>query len=258
VGERPPERPEDRRPAGEGDRPSDPEPVGARNAHATTTTLSPREREKAEKAEKARQKEERRRGPLGFFRELPGLILIAFLLALLIKTFLVQAFYIPSQSMVPTLRVGDRVLVNKLIYDFRDPRRGEVIVFVNPQYEEPERNPLAAFWHWLTEGLGFSTDPNKDFIKRVVALPGETIEIKNGQVFIDGEPIDEPYLNRLRDTTDMDPRTISADELFVMGDNRPNSQDSRSSLGTIPYDRIVGKAFVILWPPSRIGWLSGD
>ena len=199
-----------------------------------------------------------RAGPLAFFRELPGLILIAFLLALLIKTFLVQAFYIPSQSMEPTLLVGDRVLVNKFIYAFREPRRGEIMVFENPRLDEPDRNPLSAFWNWIIEGLGVSADPEKDFIKRVIALPGETIEVNGGKVFVDGERIEEPYLNEELDRSDYGPFTVPEGHLFVMGDNRANSQDSRSTLGPIPRDRVVGKAFILIWPPSHFEWLSDD
>jgi signal peptidase I len=197
-------------------------------------------------------------GPLAFFRELPGLILVAFVLALLIKTFLVQAFYIPSQSMEPTLAVGDRVLVNKFIYAFREPRRGEIIVFENPRLDEPDRNPLSAFWHWIIEGLGVSSDPEKDFIKRVIGLPGETIEVNRGRVFVDGERIEEPYLNEERDRSDYGPFTVPEGHLFVMGDNRANSQDSRSTLGPVPRDKVVGKAFILIWPPSHFEWLSDD
>jgi signal peptidase I len=201
-----------------------------------------------------------RGGIVGFFRELPGLIIIAFALALLIKTFLIQAFYIPSQSMVPTLKVQDRVLVNKLVYDFGEIQRGDIIVFENPHLRDPDRGVFEMAWHWLTEGLGFSADPQKDFIKRVVALPGETIEVRNGRVLIDGERIEEPYLTprASRDHSNFHPTMIKPGHVFVMGDNRPNSQDSRSSLGQIPIDKVVGKSFVLLWPPSRIEWLSDD
>ncbi|HEV3474598.1 MAG TPA: signal peptidase I, partial [Actinomycetota bacterium] len=176
---------------------------------------------------------------------------------LIIKTFFVQAFFIPSESMVPTLEIGDRVLVNKLVYDFGDPQRGDIIVFENPNLVDPERNPFADVWNWLIEGLGFSTDPEKDFIKRVIGLPGETIEVKHGEVFIDGQGIQEPYVGEAS-VDDFPPTEVQDDHVFVMGDNRPNSQDSRSSLGQIPVDKVVGKAFVLLWPPSRFGWLSGD
>jgi signal peptidase I len=239
--------------------PQDPTTAKAEEETATVREMAPTEEEATRRrAEKPVEKKDERGGWLGFFRELPGLIIIAFVLALLIKTFLVQAFYIPSQSMVPTLRVGDRVLVNKLVYDFGDIRRGDVIVFENPTLREEDRGPLGAIWDWLTEGLGFATEPGKDFIKRVVGLPGETIEVRKGNVFIDGRPLDEPYVNRLADRSDFPPTVVEEDHVFVMGDNRPNSQDSRSSLGQIPFDKVVGKAFVLLWPPSRIEWLSDD
>jgi signal peptidase I len=196
-------------------------------------------------------------GVLGFFKELPGLIIIAFALALIIKTFLIQAFFIPSQSMVPTLKVGDRVLVNKLVYDFGEPQHGDVIVFENPSLVEPHRNVFEAVWHWLIEGLGFSTDPTKDFIKRVIGLPGDTVEMKNGNVFVNGTVVPEPYIHN-PGAQDFPSTVVEPDRVFVMGDNRPNSQDSRSALGQIPMDKIVGKAFVLLWPPSRIEWLSDD
>jgi signal peptidase I len=200
---------------------------------------------------------EERGGFLDFFKELPGLIIIAFALALLIKTFLIQAFFIPSESMTPTLLIGDRVLVNKLVYDFGEPQHGDVIVFENPSLREPDRNVFEAVWDWLIEGLGFSTDPTKDFIKRVIGLPGDTVEMRNGKVLVNGEQIPEPYISN-RGAQDFAPTQVEPEHVFVMGDNRPNSQDSRSALGQIPMDKIVGKAFVLLWPPSRIEWLSDD
>ncbi|MGH2692716.1 MAG: signal peptidase I [Actinomycetota bacterium] len=204
------------------------------------------------------KKEDRERGGLlSFFRELPGLILVAFVLALLIKTFLVQAFYIPSASMVPTLQVGDRVLVNKLVYDFGVPQRYDVIVFEDPNAPEPDRGFFEGIWNWLTEGLGFATEAEQDFIKRVIGLPGDELEIKEGQVFINGEPIDDPPTVQ-PDQSTFGPVTIEEDKVFVMGDNRANSSDSRFLLGQISYDKIVGKAFVLLWPPSRLEWLSDD
>jgi len=200
------------------------------------------------------------RGGLSFLRELPVLIVIAFLLALLIKTFLVQAFYIPSGSMEPTLMIGDRVLVNKLAYRFGDPERGDVIVFENPnpQQTTEEEGWFRSFLDWVTEGLGISQPPDKDFIKRVIGMPGETVEQRNGEIFIDGKKLDEPWLPPHSDRRSIGPWTVPEGHYMVMGDNRPNSNDSRfGQLGMIPSDKIVGKAFVIIWPPSRWGWLRG-
>ncbi len=189
-------------------------------------------------------------------REFPLLLAFALILALVIKTFLVQAFYIPSESMTNTLQVGDRVLVNKLVYHLHPPRRGDVIVFADPHPSvAPHRNGPSAFWHWLTEGLGVSTSPDKDFIKRVIGLPGDRVEIHRGRVFVNGKPMAEPYLNPVRDTRDFGPITVPKDHLFVMGDNRTNSLDSRFQLGYIPDDKVIGRALVIVWPPSRVGWL---
>jgi signal peptidase I len=199
-----------------------------------------------------------RGGLLSFFRELPGLILVAFVLALLIKTFLVQAFFIPSASMVPTLEIGDRVLVNKLVYDFGEPQRFDIIVFEDPNAQPgPDRGFFEGIWDWLTEGLGFASAQEQDFIKRVIGLPGDELEIKEGHVFINGERIREPPLVQL-DVSTYGPITVEPDKVFVMGDNRANSSDSRSLLSQIPYEKIVGKAFVLLWPPSRLEWLSDD
>ncbi|HEX2031251.1 MAG TPA: signal peptidase I [Actinomycetota bacterium] len=249
----------ERRP-GAGRRPAEPIGQGG-TAHTDTAPLDVRPVERTEPEVRPRVRKAPRRGkheprgPLAFLRELPGLILIAFGLALLIKTFLIQAFFIPSRSMLPTLQVGDRVIVNKFVYDFGEPQRGDVIVFENPALPEPDRNPLEAAWHWLIEGLGFTSDPNKDFIKRVIGVPGDVVEIKNGIVFVNGERQREPYVAAQKDRSDMPPTKVRAEKVFVMGDNRPNSQDSRN-IGQIPYDNIVGKAFVLLWPPSRIEWLS--
>jgi signal peptidase I len=207
----------------------------------------------------ARRDAPKKGGPLAFLRELPALLLIAFILALLIKSFLVQAFYIPSESMVPTLKVGDRVLVNKLTYRFHSPGRGDIIVFEDPNAPPIERGPVSGFVHWVTDGLGLTTSPDKDFIKRVIGLPGDTVEIRRGVVFIDGKRMaPEPYLSPITDVSCCPGQswTVPPDNLFVMGDNRTNSSDSRTSLGFIPISKVVGRAFVIIWPPSRIHWLS--
>jgi signal peptidase I len=180
--------------------------------------------------------------------ELPMLVLAALVLAFLIKTFLVQAFYIPSGSMIPTLEIGDRVLVEKVTYRFREPQRGEVIVFSRPGYDPGPRSVGTVVRSFL-EGLGL-VQPNAeiDLIKRVIGLPGETVEIRKGRVLINGEPLDESYAQP--ETRDYGPTEVPADHLFMLGDNRMNSDDSRFSLGTVPLSNVVGKAFVILWPPA--------
>ena len=194
-----------------------------------------------------------------FVGSTPFLILVALFVAILVKTFVIQAFYIPSESMVPTLEVGDRVFVSKFLFDGGDVARGDVIVFENPNPSEvPDRGVVGGFLHWLGEGIGFAQPENEDFIKRVIALPGETIEIHNHTVFIDGEPLAEPYLTReaKQAMADYQPHTVPPGELFVMGDNRGNSADSRFALGTVPFDEVIGKAFVIIWPPSHLGGLD--
>ena len=194
-----------------------------------------------------------------FVGSTPFLILVALVVAIVVKTFLIQAFYIPSESMLPTLEVGDRVFVNKLVYDLGDIHRGDVIVFGNPHPEQvPDRGLVDGFLHWLGEGIGFAQPENEDFIKRVIGLPGETLEIRDNVVYIDGRALDEPYLTAAAERHNGDyPFTEVPDgELFVMGDNRGNSADSRFGLGFVPVERVIGKAFVIIWPPSDIGGLG--
>jgi signal peptidase I len=166
-----------------------------------------------------------------------AVIVGAVVVALLIKTFAVQAFRIPSESMVPTLEVGDRVLVNKLSYDAHDLHRGDVVVF--------ERPP----------GLPAGPDDPKELIKRVIALPGDTVVARDGSIYIDDQRLDEPYLSDTATTYNLDePYTVPEGQVWVMGDNRTNSEDSRS-FGSIDADTIVGRAFMIMWPPGRIGAL---
>jgi len=198
----------------------------------------------------------------GFFRELPFLIAVALVLALLVKTFLVQAFFIPSESMEPTLHGcdgcrGDRVLVNRLVYRFRDPVRGEVIVFTGRRAGPDTRGVFGKIKDFFTEGLGVSRPSDPDFIKRIIGLPGESLEVKDGVVHItrtDGRTLtlDEPYV-KVHETRPFGPAKVPAGEYFVMGDNRTHSGDSRYGLGTIPRHDIVGKAFVKIWPPGRMG-----
>jgi signal peptidase I len=194
--------------------------------------------------------------PRSFFAELPVLGLVAFVLALLLKTFLIQAFYIPSESMVPTLEVGDRVLVNKVVYSLREPERGEVVVFREDELLGPDdRSVGERILDSLTSGLG-APPSERDFIKRIVGLPGETVEVRDGVVFIDGRPLSEEpaeeggYLLE-PDVSNFGPVTVPEGEYFMMGDNRRRSADSRSEMGTIEREELIGRAFVVIWPITR-------
>jgi len=193
-----------------------------------------------------------------FLREVPILILLALAVALFIKTFLVQAFFIPSSSMEPTLMPGDRVLVNKLAYRFGDLHRGDVVVFQNPNEAQlPDRNAAEALVHWLGEGLGFQQPENEDLIKRVIGLPGDTIAIRDHTVMVNDDPVAEPYLTKkaVNSMSDYGPVTVPRGELFVLGDNRGNSSDSRV-IGFVPQRNVVGRAFIIIWPPGDAGGLA--
>lgn len=183
----------------------------------------------------------------GTLREYAEAILIALILALVIRTFLVQAFKIPSGSMTPTLEIGDHILVNKFIYGFRipytrirllpftEPKRGDVIVFVYP------------------------LDSRKDFIKRVIGVEGDVVEIRNKRVFVNGRPIEDPYgvytdprvIPRGLDPRDnFGPVRVPKDSVFVMGDNRDNSRDSRY-WGFVDLGVVKGKAFMIYYSWDR-------
>ncbi|HVL99989.1 MAG TPA: signal peptidase I [Egibacteraceae bacterium] len=206
------------------------------------------------------EEEARERGR-SFFAELPVLILVAFVLALLLKTFLVQAFYIPSSSMEPTLHIDDRVLVNKLSYQLREPRRGELVVFTERvEGADGHRSVGERVMHFLSSGLGVARPDERDYIKRIIGLPGETVEMRNGVVRINGEPLPEAttedggYLSA-PDHTPFGPVEVPSGHYFMMGDNRPNSADSRSSLGPIAGEDLVGRAFVVIWPLQRVDTL---
>jgi signal peptidase I len=200
------------------------------------------------------------RSDKSFWRELPVLVAIALLIAILIKSFLIQAFYIPSPSMEPTLVRGDRVLVCRVCVRFGDVSRGDVIVFADPDPEPHADDGFARdAFRWLAEGVGVAQPEDEDFIKRVVGLPGDVVEIRRGNVFVNAERLDEPYLDEREDTRSFAPRTIPDGMLFVMGDNRLVSGDSRfeppTGVGLVPEDRVIGVAFVRVWPPSRWGWI---
>lgn len=193
---------------------------------------------------------------LPFWLEFPLLIVAALLIAVVIKTFLFQAFWIPSSSMEDTLQVFDRVLVSKVTYELSDVARGDIIVFDDPRpgFEQPAEDPLERAVRNLKESIGLVT-PQSEFIKRVIGLPGDTVHGRDGGVYVNGVRLVEPYL-REPDTPiqPFGPVEVLAGSLFVMGDNRQASQDSRF-FGPIPIDEVVGKAFVVIWPTSRWGGL---
>ncbi len=189
-----------------------------------------------------------------FWRELPILLGVAILVAVVVRVFVLQTFWIPSGSMEHTLNINDRVLVNKLVYDFRDPHRGEIVVFTAPS-------------EWR---LG---QADADFIKRVIGVAGDHVVCCDAaqRLVVNGHPLDEPYLNRSPDgtpqpaTPDVFDITVPVGRLWVLGDNRFNSGDSRDNWvrhnhdiqeATIAVDAVVGRAFVVFWPLNRITWLS--
>jgi signal peptidase I len=193
-----------------------------------------------------------------FWREFPVLVVAAFLVALLIKTFLLQAFYIPSESMEPTLVEGDRVLVEKVSYRFGDPERGDVVVFERdlrgPEAQGDDDGLLERMGDAVRELFGFPTGTEQDFIKRVVAVGGDVVHGRGGRVFVNDRPIEEPYLTDGTEIGDFGPVDIPRGTIFVMGDNRTHSDDSRN-YGPIDESQIVGKGLVLIWPPSDMGGL---
>ena len=213
-----------------------------------------------------------------FFHGLWFLAVVAVGLAVLMKTFLVQAFFIPSPSMEQTLHgcagcTGDRVLVNKVVYKFRDIHRGEIVVFNGKNTEfpsegsvAPPRNAVERVLREVKGLVGFGAPGEKDFIKRVIGVPGDVVAccdltLKNdkgvpiGRITINGQPVDEPYVylsDRTEPQASFDPVTVPPGRLFVMGDHRDGSSDSRYH-GTIPESSVVGRAFAVFFPVPPFG-----
>ena len=177
---------------------------------------------------------ERKRKSVRVAIEWGAILVVAVLAAVLIRSFVVQPFYIPSGSMEPTLNVGDRVLVNKLSYDLHAVHRGDIVVFKKPAND-------------TTPGV-------KDLIKRVIGLPGETISGRAGHVFINRHELAEPWLPKGVTTAPFPSTVIPQGDYFMMGDNRGDSADSRI-IGPIPKSLFIGRAFLRVWPLSRIGTL---
>jgi signal peptidase I len=165
---------------------------------------------------------------LSWLREVLETVLPAVLIALLINLFLAQATRVYGQSMEPTLRSDQRLVIEKLSYQFHSPRRGDVVVLRVPEQSD------------------------ELLIKRVVGLPGETIDIREGRVYVDGKPLDEPYVHQATRDNQQDPVIVPPLHVFVMGDNRGFSNDSRS-FGVVPLSHIVGRAWFSYWPVDRIG-----
>ena len=187
-----------------------------------------------------------------FLYELPGLLLAALVVAVLIKTFLVQPFFIPSGSMLPTLEVDDRVMVSKVNYLVGDVQRQDIVVFENPYRVDEDESVPEAVVRSVLEALGIRTSPYDDLVKRVVATGGETVEIRDNQLFVDGVAITEPYLQPGTQMADFGPQTVPPGHLFVMGDNRNSSSDGRV-FGPIPADDVIGEAVLRIWPLDRVG-----
>lgn len=192
-----------------------------------------------------------------WFKEIIVLGIVAILTAVLLTNYVVQAFFIPSVSMENTLQVNDRVLVNKLVYNFRDPKPGEMVVFTSPdkdQADVPDAGPVGRVLNDVAQGLGLRSSV-QDLIKRVVAVEGQTVEVKIGSVFVDGKQLNEPYRKDILPIPDYPPFKVPEGTVFVMGDNRNQSHDSRA-FGPVHKDTIVGKAFALIWPMQRFRWFS--
>lgn len=195
--------------------------------------------------------------------EFPLLIVGAFLVAFVVKTFLVQAFYIPSGSMEDTLQVGDRVLVNKVVYHLRPVERGDVIVFdgtgsfISGDIVEPERTPVESLGRLVGEIVGLAPPRDTDFIKRVIGVGGDRVVCcdVDGRITVNGVPLDErPYLYRNNPPSKQSFDVLVPEgTLWVMGDHRSASADSRAHMGDpgggfVPVDKVIGRAFAVVWP----------
>lgn len=179
------------------------------------------------------------------------------LVAVLVRGFVAQAYWIPSASMVPQLRINDRVVVSRLAYHLHDVHRGDIVVFKSPPGVEkaPQvpSNPVARAFHDAGVALGFAQDQTV-LIKRVIGLPGDRIAARGGHVYVDGQRLVEPYLSADVATSSFGPLVVPPGHIWVMGDNRGDSLDSRV-FGPIPEKNVVGRAVWKVWPPWRPSFL---
>lgn len=214
--------------------------------------------------ETARHDAGRRRIP--FWVELPIIMLIAALALVLVRAFVMQVFYIPSPSMEWTLQCGDRVAVNRLAAG-SVPNRGDVIVFRGWRSGD-ENPPPVSFWSWLGSSLaegtpflsGLNSSAEPELVKRVVALPGEEVQVVDSKAFVNGKAVDgdQVFIDGADATADFGPIKVPAGAYFVLGDHRNDSADSRRNSGQfVDADRVVGRVSARVWPPSRIGGLNG-
>lgn len=165
-----------------------------------------------------------------FIREITEVVVLAVIAAIFLKTFIVEMYWVPSESMVPTIVVKDRVVVTKFNYWFREPEHGEVVVFKSP------------------------TEENKNLIKRLIGVPGDTVEFKDNALYINGEKVDEPYLSEEAFSVDYGPIILPEKMYFMCGDNRQHSLDSRS-WGFVSEDLLIGKGVAVYWPVQHANWL---
>ena len=196
------------------------------------------------------------RARLKAFVELPLLLLAALVVTLIVKALLAQAFYIPSESMAPQLREGDRVVVSRTSYRLHDPHRGDVVVFPSPAAPPDDDGLIEGLWSDVLGAVALGRPDESELIKRVIGLPGEVIQGRDGGVVIDGRTLVEPYIGPEVRTSDFGPITIPEGHVFVMGDNRTNSHDSRyPDIGPIDIDTLIGRAIARVWPPGRTAFL---
>ena len=248
--------------APEQDPPSSQDEPGSQNGQGTAAADA--EAGEQPPADEKDGKKRRRKRP--FWRDLVVIVVAALALTILLKAFVVEVFSIPSGSMENTLVPGDRVLVSKIVYRFRDISRGDVVVFSGqgswgPDAPPPPGNPFVRGWEDLTNLIGV-TAPGTDYIKRVIGIPGDHVVCcdAKGQITVNGIPLNEQSYIHPGDVPSAVPFdiTVPAGRLWVLGDNRADSDDSRYRTddpggGTIPESEVVGRAFVVIWPPSRIG-----